>query len=58
MTLQKSRTVPVSDVGLLRVLDLLLPLLDDDAALLVLLEKSLRDQSPAPDHCGDDSDNN
>ena len=42
--------MPVSDVGLLRLLDLFLPLLDDDAALLVLLEKSLRDQIPAPDH--------
>ena len=50
--------MPVSDVGLLGVLELLLPLLDDDAALLVLFEKSLRDQIPAPDHCGDDSDYN
>ena len=42
--------MPVSDVGLLRLLDLFLPLLDDDAALLVLLEEPLRDQIPAPDH--------
>ena len=58
MALNKILTVPVSDVGLLRVLELLLPLLDDDAALLVLLEEPLRDQAPAPDHCGDESDNN
>ena len=41
-------TVPVSDV---RFLFFFLSLLHDDSALLVFLEKPLRDQTPAPDDC-------
>ena len=58
MHLNKILTVPVRDIRLLRVLDLLLPHLDDDAALPILLEEPLRDQTPAPDDCGKESDNN